>query len=335
MKRFWDKVEKTEVCWNWKAGGRGKGYGAIKYKGKKYDAHRFVWFLTYKKWPKQWILHKCDNPKCVRPDHLFEGTPRDNWVDAVRKNRIDPYKLKTIGISQRKSIISEKAWCNKCKRQLPISGFHKKKDRYNGLQTRCVECRKKLRAHSSKEERFPFKEMAGVSKSPGLTYMINKDIKLFLKESNAIENVWDDSSLTQAKEAWDFIVKENKLTTENILTTHRILMHNKLSVNERGHFRKVQVFVGGEEKMPWYAVPTLMKQWIINANDVVANGQHENEEFLEKVTRKHHVTFEDIHPFVDGNGRIGRILMNWQRIKIGKPILVILEKSKQEYYDWF
>ena len=94
MKRFWKKVDKTETCWNWIASLR-NGYGAFRYKGRIIDAHRFVWFLIYNKWPEKWILHKCDNRKCVNPDHLFEGTPRDNVMDALNKGRmISPYKYK-------------------------------------------------------------------------------------------------------------------------------------------------------------------------------------------------------------------------------------------------
>lgn len=81
MTRFWDKVEKTDNCWLWKASGRGQGYGSFKYEGKVYDAHRFVWFLTYSKWPEEWILHKCNNKKCVNPKHLYDGTPKENYAD--------------------------------------------------------------------------------------------------------------------------------------------------------------------------------------------------------------------------------------------------------------
>lgn len=87
MKRFWDKVEKTDTCWNWTAGSRGNGYGCFKFEGKTIDAHRFVWFLTHGRWSEQWILHSCDNRKCVNPKHLFEGSPRDNFEDAVKKGR--------------------------------------------------------------------------------------------------------------------------------------------------------------------------------------------------------------------------------------------------------
>jgi len=48
-----------------------------------------------------------------------------------------------------------------------------------------------------------------------------------------------------------------------------------------------------------------------------------------------HINFEKIHPFIDGNGRIGRMLLNWQRVKLGLPVLVIKESEKQEYYKWF
>lgn len=82
MKRFWDKVEKTETCWNWKNSTR-RGYGAFKFNGKQYNAHRFSWYLTYGKWPKKEALHKCNNRKCVNPNHLYEGTQKDNVRDAI------------------------------------------------------------------------------------------------------------------------------------------------------------------------------------------------------------------------------------------------------------
>ena len=85
MKRFWDKVKKTDGCWEWQASGRGRGYGCFKFKGKVYDSHRFIWFLTFGKWPSKWILHTCNNRGCVRPNHLYEGTPLQNYWD-MRKN---------------------------------------------------------------------------------------------------------------------------------------------------------------------------------------------------------------------------------------------------------
>ncbi len=76
-------------CWNWLAGGRGNGYGALKFKGKVIDAHRFSWILHNGKIPKgKFVLHKCDNRKCINPNHLFLGTHVDNMIDAYGKGRL-------------------------------------------------------------------------------------------------------------------------------------------------------------------------------------------------------------------------------------------------------
>lgn len=87
MKIFWDKVNKTDTCWNWTASGRGQGYGVFRYEGKLYDSHRFSWYLKHNCWPEKWILHTCNNRKCVNPDHLYEGTPKQNYADMRNSGR--------------------------------------------------------------------------------------------------------------------------------------------------------------------------------------------------------------------------------------------------------
>ena len=84
----------------------------------------------------------------------------------------------------------------------------------------------------------------------------------FLRESNAIEGVFDDDSLDQARYAWDYLMGEEVLTTGVVLKTHKILMlHQKLQPNHKGYWRDCQVWVGGREGANYKMVPMLMQQW--------------------------------------------------------------------------
>lgn len=85
--RFWSKVHKTQGCWIWVACKGNKGYGGIR-AGKEQRAHRVAYILTYGDIDDNLcVLHRCDNPSCVRPDHLFLGTQQQNIEDCVSKKR--------------------------------------------------------------------------------------------------------------------------------------------------------------------------------------------------------------------------------------------------------
>lgn len=86
--RFWSKVDKTGDCWEWNAAKLPFGYGLFGSNGKTFRAHRVAWELTFGKIEGRLLVcHKCDNPPCVNPDHLFLGTHKDNFDDMVSKNR--------------------------------------------------------------------------------------------------------------------------------------------------------------------------------------------------------------------------------------------------------
>lgn len=86
--RFWSKVEKTDGCWIWLGYPNRQGYGTIQVDGVRVRAHRFSWSLLNGPIPDGLcVLHTCDNPSCVRPDHLFLGTNLDNIKDRMGKQR--------------------------------------------------------------------------------------------------------------------------------------------------------------------------------------------------------------------------------------------------------
>jgi len=92
--RFWAKVDKASglgpqgTCWEWQASLNSDGYGNIGIEQMTDRAHRLSWRLHYGPIPDGLsVLHKCDNPPCVRPDHLFLGTQADNVHDMQAKGR--------------------------------------------------------------------------------------------------------------------------------------------------------------------------------------------------------------------------------------------------------
>jgi len=160
----------------------------------------------------------------------------------------------------------------------------------------------------------------------------------FLRESNAIEDVWDEESLERSIEAWLYIRDQPRLNSSNIKRTHRILMAGKMALamprldpllaekKYLGHYRDIPIYIGNRQGTPHWLLEGSVRHWAYQANLPM----------LAEQIKEHHIAYENIHPFVDGNGRTGRIFLNWQRLHNKLPILVIPENTKRtDYYEWF
>lgn len=87
---FWRRasVGDAKSCWNWTGCRSPKGYGHLSFQGIKEKSHRLSWRLTFGEIPEGLcVCHKCDNPSCCNPYHLFLGTVEDNNNDKISKGR--------------------------------------------------------------------------------------------------------------------------------------------------------------------------------------------------------------------------------------------------------
>lgn len=101
LKRFWAKVNKSDDCWEWTAWILKGGYGQHRIGNSKYLAHRISYTIVNGDPGEFRVCHKCDNPKCVNPAHLWLGTDQENLKDRDQKER------QARGITQGLSVLTE------------------------------------------------------------------------------------------------------------------------------------------------------------------------------------------------------------------------------------
>ena len=126
--RLWAKVDKSGECWEWTGAVDRKGYGRIHSFGDT-RTHRLSWELHYGPIPDGlWVLHRCDNPPCVRPDHLFLGTVADNSADMYAKDRqargprLPHTKLTEADVREIRRLLAQEVPKKRLGRQFGVAG---------------------------------------------------------------------------------------------------------------------------------------------------------------------------------------------------------------------
>lgn len=153
----------------------------------------------------------------------------------------------------------------------------------------------------------------------------------FIDHSNRIEREYTYEAFEDAMNAWDYLKKQKMVTLGTIQFTHELLM-KRLRPDIAGFWRRCNVWIGGHLK-PFISVQLIEEE--LGEVLTLLNSPQEGAEAEEKA-KMAHVIFERIHPFEDGNGRVGRMLYNWHRMKLGLPLHVIHEgKEQRDYYKWF
>lgn len=131
---------------------------------------------------------------------------------------------------------------------------------------------------------------------------------------------------SQAYDYLNSLVQKKIITEQNILQLHK-LFYYRIDSDNAGVYRNVQVFISGTEYVPPAPdkVPPLMQEFVKNMPEI--EKQYHPVEYAARV----HKTFVEIHPFIDGNGRIARLLMNLALMHHGYPITIIPPILRSDY----
>jgi fido (protein-threonine AMPylation protein) len=148
-----------------------------------------------------------------------------------------------------------------------------------------------------------------------------------IRHSNLIEGIDSRAEDTRSRAAWQWLEKQTIIWPSTMLELHRRITVKQLPETQAGHFRTVHVRVGNHVPPP----PVIAQAQIIDWTLELMKNWHNLD------PKAMHIRFEQIHPFIDGNGRTGRMLMWWHEKKLGREPTLIRsnEVGRFDYYSWF
>lgn len=156
----------------------------------------------------------------------------------------------------------------------------------------------------------------------------------FLEESNLIEGESRPEALEDAIKGWAYAKEMVVPSIHHVLQIHELLME-RIRPDIAGKLRDVDVMIGGVTKR-FVNADVLTWQLEGALQGIKRSLTEHNTDARALIAKQAHIDFEHVHPFEDGNGRVGRILYNWHRVKLSLPIHVIHDAEKWDnYYPWF
>ena len=150
-----------------------------------------------------------------------------------------------------------------------------------------------------------------------------------IHQSNLIEGYDDPEFDKQGMIAWGYLKGQTELSHGVIHKIQKILTlkQDDLQPDWRGYYRTIPVYIGGHEAPHYSIIRPRMDDFISDMNLGYAEPS--------QTPQKMHVRFEKIHPYVDGNGRTGRLLMWWHEERLGLEPTLIEFAYVNKYYEWF
>ncbi len=154
-------------------------------------------------------------------------------------------------------------------------------------------------------------------------------LDLEVSRNVSIREVFEAKNLARLMQYMESKVQEAELSKENILLFHKMLIDN-IDDNIAGRFRKKSEYVRvGTHIAP---APEHVERMM---EEILIEYSSNHDTYITDKIARFHLDFETIHPFCDGNGRIGRVIINYQLMRLGFPPIIVRDKEKKIYYRSF